>query len=98
MENSLNDKEKELFYILQEECAEVIQAISKILRFGFNEEFRNKEKLTQEIGDLLACVTLLYASGIVDKDEVELAIENKILKLFLSIIFLIILNNFIKFF
>jgi NTP pyrophosphatase (non-canonical NTP hydrolase) len=77
----LTEHERELFSITQEECAEVIQAISKILRFGFNEEFANKEKLTNEIGDLLACITLLYASGIVDKEEVELAIENKILKL-----------------
>ena len=80
-DNQLTEHEKELFYITQEECAVVIQMISKILRFGFNEEFKNRERLAEELGDLLACVTLLYASGIVDKNEVELAIENKILKL-----------------
>jgi NTP pyrophosphatase (non-canonical NTP hydrolase) len=79
--NNLTDQERELFYIVQEECAEVIQMISKILRFGFNEEFKNQERLTQEVGDLVACITLLYASGIVDKQEVELAVENKLLKL-----------------
>jgi NTP pyrophosphatase (non-canonical NTP hydrolase) len=77
----LSEHEKELFYITQEECAEVTQIISKILRFGFNEEFKNKERLTEEVGDLLACITLLYASGMVDKMEVELAIENKLIKL-----------------
>lgn len=79
--NILKDKEKELFYITQEECAEVIQSISKILRFGFNDEFKNKDRLTEEIGDLVACITLLQASGIIDKEEMELAVENKILKL-----------------
>lgn len=79
--NNLTEHERELFYITQEECGEVIQIISKILRFGFNDEFKNEERLTQEIGDLVACITLLYASGIVDKTEVELAVENKLLKL-----------------
>ena len=79
--NNLTERERELFYIVQEECGEVVQVISKILRFGFNEEFKNQERLTQEIGDLVACITLLQASGIVDKTEMELAVENKILKL-----------------
>ena len=81
MENKLTEQERELFYITQEECAEVTQVISKILRFGFNEEFKNRERLTEEVGDLLACITLLYAADMVDKMEVELAIENKLLKL-----------------
>lgn len=80
-ENDLKDRERELFYITQEECAEVTQIISKILRFGFNEEFNNRGRLTEEVGDLLACITLLYAAGIIDKHETELAIENKLLKL-----------------
>ena len=32
----MNAKEKEVLDILQEECAEVIQAVSKIRRFGIS--------------------------------------------------------------
>lgn len=36
-----------------EECAEVIQAITKIMRFGmFNNGYDNKSKLEEEIGQL----------------------------------------------
>jgi hypothetical protein len=56
----LTEHERELFSITQEECAEVIQAISKILRFGFNEEFANKEKLTQKVPRLEAKKDLLH--------------------------------------
>ena len=32
----MNDKIKETLIITQEECAEVIQAVSKVMRFGFD--------------------------------------------------------------
>lgn len=53
----------ELLVILMEECAEVIQAASKCLRFGFTRyqpEYGNNDKvLAAEIGDLLAMVDAL---------------------------------------
>jgi NTP pyrophosphatase (non-canonical NTP hydrolase) len=41
-------KEEEILSILQEECAEVIQAVSKVRRFG---KEKNIEELCQEIAD-----------------------------------------------
>ena len=45
--------------ICQEECAEVAQAISKVFRFGVDGEHlgaTNRERLEEEIGDLLFAV------------------------------------------
>ena len=41
--------------VLQEECAEVIQAVSKINRFGMHDEWQgvtNRQSLITEIGDV----------------------------------------------
>ena len=52
-----DEKQLETMMILQEECAEVIQIISKIYRFGFDSRWpdetspNNREKMTEEIGD-----------------------------------------------
>lgn len=46
----LDKKTDEVLSILQEECAEVIQAISKVKRFGAQ---NNIESLAVEIGDML---------------------------------------------
>ena len=54
----------ELLVILQEECAEVTQVISKIHRFGlynFNPitEEHNNNLLHKEVGDLLCMIELM---------------------------------------
>jgi len=62
---------KEVMDILQEECAEVIQAVSKISRFGID-NFKpgkpktNREHLEEELGDLQAMVDILQELDIVD--------------------------------
>jgi NTP pyrophosphatase (non-canonical NTP hydrolase) len=48
----------ELLQLLQEECAEVIRAASKIIRFG--ETAENMEHLAEELGDLQAVTTLMH--------------------------------------
>lgn len=50
------DKKHEILQILQEECAEVIRAASKVIRFGEDE---NIQHLEEELGDLQAMVDLL---------------------------------------
>jgi NTP pyrophosphatase (non-canonical NTP hydrolase) len=45
----MNDKQQEILDILQEECAEVIQAVSKVRRFGLQ---NNVEELCKEIADV----------------------------------------------
>jgi NTP pyrophosphatase (non-canonical NTP hydrolase) len=76
----MTEKEKQILLIAQEECAEVIQAISKCFRFGFNDcynGFSNKEMLEEEVGDLLCMIQLMIEQGIVDKVAVDIAIDNK---------------------
>ena len=55
-----NESDQEILLITQEECAEVTQAISKVFRFGMDDEYNgvtNREHLEEELGDLL-CFTL----------------------------------------
>jgi NTP pyrophosphatase (non-canonical NTP hydrolase) len=82
----MNNKEKEILLIAQEECAEVTQAISKIFRFGFDSRWPedgidNRSRLTEEIGDLMAMIKLMGDNNIVDIDEIAKAAERKITKL-----------------
>ena len=70
----VNDHQEECLNILQEECAEVIQAASKIKRFGINNrkegaELNNLQNLEMELGDVLALVDLCREAGIGITDE-----------------------------
>lgn len=65
---------KEVMAILQEECAEVIQAVSKINRFGLNSEWQgvtNKQALVTEIGDVLAVIQIL-----VEETDINITEDN----------------------
>lgn len=60
----MNEETREVMLILQEECAEVTQAISKCFRFGPDQMKPGKDRtnvnmLEEEIGDLFAMVELL---------------------------------------
>jgi NTP pyrophosphatase (non-canonical NTP hydrolase) len=72
--NEINDRNRETLIIAQEECAEVIQVISKIQRFGISDD--NRERLTAEVGDLLCMVDLLIEQNLIEAD-LTAAIENK---------------------
>lgn len=54
--------------ILQEECAEVIQAVSKIKRFG---EKNNMEGLKMELADLQCMIDLALEHNVVKYDARE---------------------------
>jgi len=80
----MNNKQNEILLIAQEECAEVTQAISKIFRFGFDSEYEaktNRQRLTEELGDLLCMIELLIANGVVDEMNVYNAKNAKMAKL-----------------
>ena len=81
----MNEKQREILVIAQEECAEVIQEISKIFRFGIDNQHKDgvthQEKLEQEVGDVLCMINLLTAHGLVRPESVTKAIENKANKL-----------------
>jgi NTP pyrophosphatase (non-canonical NTP hydrolase) len=63
---TMNKVQEEILLILQEECAEVIQAISKVKRFG---QENNIEQLEQEVADVLCMIDLAYQHGILEKNE-----------------------------
>ncbi len=72
------DKIDEILTITQEECGELVQVISKVRRFGLEE---NRAKLTQEAGDVLAMIQLMIDFDIVDREAIEIAKLNKVEKL-----------------
>jgi NTP pyrophosphatase (non-canonical NTP hydrolase) len=81
----MNKKNQEALIILQEECAEVIQAASKCFRFGIDNEHKagttQRSNLEMEIGDMLALVDILVEQGVVDLNNLNIAKINKIEKL-----------------
>lgn len=65
--NKLTPAEVERLALLSEECGEVIQAIGKILRHGYeschpDSSVTNRENLEREIGDVYAAITILRES------------------------------------
>jgi NTP pyrophosphatase (non-canonical NTP hydrolase) len=81
----MNDKVSEILVITQEECAEVIQEISKIFRFGIDNKHKtgvvHRDKLTEEVGDLLCMIDLLIEQGVLTKEGLDVAKQNKESKL-----------------
>jgi NTP pyrophosphatase (non-canonical NTP hydrolase) len=82
----MDDQTKEVMSILQEECAEVTQAVSKCFRFGLDnykpgKPLTNREHLEVELGDVVAMVDLLVERGIVSAESIEKAKQAKFEKL-----------------
>jgi hypothetical protein len=81
----INDRDREILTITQEEAAEVIQEISKVFRFGIDEMHRDgtshRQRLTLEVGDLLCMIDLMIDSRLVDPAAISLAKQAKIDKL-----------------
>ncbi len=71
---------KETLTILSEECAEVIQANSKLIRFGPYDE-DNKAELEKELGDVMAMIMILDYYGYITIDNIQQNIEPKLKKL-----------------
>lgn len=80
----MKESEKQILLICQEECAEVTQAISKVFRFGYDSEYNdrtNRQRLTEEVGDLLAMIDLMFEAGIIDESSANMAAIQKKIKL-----------------
>jgi NTP pyrophosphatase (non-canonical NTP hydrolase) len=78
------EQNNEILLITQEECAEVIQAISKVFRFGIDgmhNGVSNQAHLEEEIGDLVCMVDLLMERGLVSVEAVDNAARAKLIKL-----------------
>lgn len=82
----MNNRDQEILLITQEECAEVTQAISKCFRFGLDnykpgKPKTNREHLEEELGDLVAMITLMEMYGIISQSKLEVAKLAKMNKL-----------------
>jgi hypothetical protein len=74
------EKTNEVLMILQEECAEVIQAISKIFRFGEESTWEGKsnmERIEMEVGDVLAMIDLLVENCYLSDSKINAARQSK---------------------
>jgi NTP pyrophosphatase (non-canonical NTP hydrolase) len=83
-ETDLDQSEIERLAILAEECAEVQQIVSKILRHGYarynpvNENITtNRELLEKELGDLKCAVMLMFRYGDISGGKINIACNNK---------------------
>ena len=86
MIEEFNEDSNEVMDILQEEAAEVIQAVSKIRRFGIDNakpgtEYTNREHLEEELGDMLAMIDILMINDVVSWANLHQAKRAKIEKL-----------------
>ena len=81
----MTEKEREILGILQEECAEVIQSVSKCVRFGIDNEHKSgktqRENLSMEVGDLVCMIGLMIEAGLVKEEDINRARDEKIEKL-----------------
>ena len=62
-------KREEALVILMEECGELIQACSKMIRSGG--ETKYERNLQDEVGDVLTLIEVLKISGIVTDKQIE---------------------------
>lgn len=80
-------REEQLLTCLAEECAEVIQRISKQLRFGTDEQqegqaLNNIQRTTEELFDLTAVATICEREGLLlGVMPNEAAIQRKLAKI-----------------
>jgi NTP pyrophosphatase (non-canonical NTP hydrolase) len=79
----MNDKEKEALLILQEECAEVIQAASKVFRFGTESRWPTEEsgttleELQMEVGQVLAMIDILTEQCVLSDTAINASRQHK---------------------
>lgn len=73
----IDNVQNEILIITQEECAEVIQEISKIFRFGIDDRHgdnpTHRARLEGEVGDLLCMIDILIEHQIVDPKSIAIA-------------------------
>jgi NTP pyrophosphatase (non-canonical NTP hydrolase) len=79
---TMTKQQEEILRIMQEECGEVVQIVSKVCRFGLDERHiktdkTNRAKLTEEIGDIACMIKLAVETGIITEDDLHVAIAAK---------------------
>lgn len=74
------NKTEHLLTCLAEECAEIQQAVTKALRFGLHDDFKETtpaQDIARECCDLIAVIEMLEEAGIIKKAGTIYAIEQK---------------------
>lgn len=74
------NKREEMFVITMEECGELIQACSKMLRTKEKGE-AYIQNLQDEVGDVCAMIEVLKLSGVVTQEMIDKRMEEKKQKL-----------------
>ena len=64
------NKKQELLTITMEECGELIQACSKLIRF-------EEDSCQDEIGDLICMIELIKQEGLVNEEKIRERMEVK---------------------
>jgi len=67
-------KQEELLVITMEECAELTQACSKLIRFN---ESCDIKQLQDEIGDVMCMIEILKDGGLVTDEQIQRRIAVK---------------------
>ena len=68
------NKKEEMLVITMEECGELIQACSKMLRFGEEQDYT---QLQEEIGDVMCMIEILRDGGLVNDKQIADRIKVK---------------------
>ena len=77
---------QQLLIIAMEECGELTQACSKVLRFGFEQE--KIDELAKEAGDVLAMIDLMVEFGWITREQLDnrIPIKRNKLKIYSDIL------------
>ena len=74
-EHTVMDKRTELMVITMEECGELTQACSKVLRTDFKDHAL--EDLRKEVADVMCMVDLMREQGLIDDFDIMQGVQNK---------------------
>ena len=75
---SMKNPLQELLTITMEECGELIQQCSKAIRC---DTYRDNEKLTEEVGDVMCMLELLHEYDLISWSDIEERVKVKKKKL-----------------
>jgi len=83
--NNLTPAEAERLALLAEECGELVQAVTKILRHGYESHHpvshaNNRETLHREMGDVRAAMLILCEAGDTEKKIIHEYADAKLKK------------------
>ena len=65
------NKRQEMLVITMEECAELSQACSKLIRFEDDRSEQDVANLQDEIGDVMCMIDIMKHSGLVSEEQIE---------------------------